>query len=173
MRHCRGNPPQRPRATELPSIPEIGMRLQMWHAAWILFKERPVLGIGRESYPAGVKRLAAQGIISPAAAHFAHSHNELLFNLAIGGIVGMLAILGLYFVPAYYSSRAVHHPDQQVRTTAAMGITLSVCFLIFGMTDLMFFWTAIGSFYTMCTALFFACLVRRREETREGTAMAG
>ena len=151
----------------------IGMRLQMWHAAWLLFQEHPVFGAGRENYSPGVQRLAAQGVISPAAAHFAHSHNELLFNLAIGGIFGLLAILGIYCIPAYYFYREMRHRDPRVHTAAAMGISVCLCYFVFGLTDLMFFWTAIGAFYTMSIALFLACIIRCKEEIRAVAARPG
>jgi len=142
----------------------VGMRLQMWHGAWLLFQERPLFGIGKDNYGLGMERLAKAGIVSEAAAHYAHSHNELLFNLTIGGVVGCLATLAIYLAPAFYFFRDRRHPDRQIRTSALMGIMVCVCYFLFGLTDLMFFWTGIGSFYTLCTALLLASIVRRKHE---------
>lgn len=142
----------------------VGMRLQMWHGAWLLFQERPLFGIGKDNYGLGMERLAQAGIVSEAAAHYAHSHNELLFNLTIGGVAGFLATLAIYLAPAYYFFRDRRHPDRQIRTSALMGLMVCVCYFLFGLTDLMFFWTGVGSFYTLCTALLLASILRRKHE---------
>ncbi|MDP5007446.1 MAG: O-antigen ligase family protein, partial [Glaciimonas sp.] len=53
-----------------------GIRLQLWKASWILFKESPIVGIGRENFANGLDRLVERKMISPLAASLAHSHNE-------------------------------------------------------------------------------------------------
>lgn len=150
----------------------VGMRLQMWHGAWLLFQEHPLLGIGRENYKPGMDRLAEAGVVSTAAAHYAHAHNELLFNLTIGGVVGLLATLAIYCAPACYFFRERRHPDRQIRTSALMGMVVCACYFIFGLTDLMFFWTGIGSFYTLCVALLLASILRRKRELASAAGTA-
>lgn len=142
----------------------VGIRLQLWNAAWILFKERPLVGIGRENYSSGVNALVSRKIVSPAAAAYAHSHNEILFNMAILGVFGLLASVSLYCVPGYYFAREFRHADEDIRTAAALGLTLCIGFFIYGLTDLMFFWTVLGGFYTMSVATFLACIIKRKKE---------
>lgn len=144
----------------------LGIRLQLWRASWELFKERPVFGIGRENFGIGLETLSAQNQISPLAASLAHSHNELLFNLTILGIFGLMANLSIYCVPAYYFSREIHHPDRDIRVAAGMGILLCLGFFIFGLTDLMFFWTVLGGFYCMSVATFLAIIIKRKKELK-------
>ena len=142
----------------------VGTRLQLWNAAILLFKEHPIVGVGRENYSNGIDDLVARKIVTPAAAEFAHSHNEILFNMAILGIFGLLASVAIYCVPFYYFVREVHHQDEDIRTAAALGLLLSVGFFIYGLTDLMFFWTVLGGFYTMSVATFLACIIKRKKE---------
>lgn len=144
----------------------IGLRFQMWKASWLLFSQHPVFGVGREHYSNQVQALASQNKISPAAAHFAHSHNELLFNMAISGIFGLLASMAIYMAPAYYYLRDIRHADAEVRTAAAMGCVMCLCFFVYGFTDVMFFWTVLGGFYTMAAAVFL-CLILRRKQALE------
>ncbi|MGS0740696.1 O-antigen ligase family protein [Glaciimonas sp. GG7] len=142
----------------------VGVRLQLWNAALILFKEHPIVGVGRENYTSGVNELVTRKIVTPAAAHFAHSHNEILFNMAILGIFGLLASMSIYVVPAYYFMRDRRHGDKDIRTAAYLGLVLCVGFFIYGLTDLMFFWTVLGGFYTMSVAVFMACIIKRKKE---------
>jgi O-antigen ligase len=145
----------------------LGIRLQLWRASWELFKERPIFGIGRENFGPGLANFSSKNMISPVAASFAHSHNELLFNMTILGIIGLLANLSVYCVPAYYFGREIRHPDSSVRTAAGMGVLLSLGFFIFGLTDLMFFWTVLGGFYCMSVATFLAIIIKRKKNLEQ------
>lgn len=142
----------------------VGIRFQLWHGAWVLIKEHPVFGIGREHYSTHAQQLAERHVITPDAAVHPHSHNDLLFHMATLGVFGLLAILSLYVIPAFYFAREIRHPDRQTSTIAAMGLVLSLGFFVFGMTDVMFYWTISHTFYTMILAALFAHLVKRKAE---------
>lgn len=144
----------------------LGFRLQLWRASWELFKENPVVGVGRENFSDGLESLAARNVITPLAGSFSHSHNEILFNMAILGAFGLLAILSIYLVPGYYFARELKHPDSIVRTAAGMGLVLCLGFFVFGLTDMMFFWSVLGGVYSMSVAAFFACIVKRKKELK-------
>lgn len=156
----------------------LGIRLQLWRSSWLLFKESPVFGIGPEQFPRALQQLAARHEISAAAAAHPHSHNELLFHMTILGIPGLLAILSLYLVPGFYFFREITHPDLRTRTVAAMGLALVLGFFIFGLTDVMFFWTVSHTFYVIVLAALFAHLVKGKEllvgiDQYDGTRAAG
>ncbi|MQR00168.1 O-antigen ligase family protein [Glaciimonas soli] len=147
----------------------LGFRLQLWHASWELFKTNPVFGVGRDNFSSGLDALAERKIITPDAAAFPHSHNEILFNMAILGIFGLLATLSIYFVPAYYFFREMRHPDRQIRIAAASGLVICLGFFMFGLTDMMFFWNVTGGIYSMSIAAFLACIIKRKKELEWAT----
>jgi O-antigen ligase len=140
----------------------LGIRLQLWRGSWLLLKESPAFGIGPEQFPRSLKQLAARHEITTEAAAQPHSHNELLFYMTTLGLPGLLAILSLYFVPAFYFFREMNHPDRETRTVAGMGLALTLGFFIFGLTDVMFFWTVSLTFYVVVLAVLFAHLVKRK-----------
>ena len=144
----------------------LGIRLQLWRASWELFKEHPLVGVGRENFSDGLDDLSARRIITPMATSFSHSHNEILFNMAIQGVFGLLAILSIYFVPGYYFIREIRHPDGVVKTAAGMGLILCLGFFVFGLTDMMFFWSVLGGVYSMSVAAFLACIIKRKKELK-------
>lgn len=142
----------------------VGIRLQLWEGAWLLFSENPVRGIGREHYPEAMQQLVQRRIVTADAAAHPHSHNDLLFHMATLGIFGLAAVLALYFVPALYFLRDLRHADRQARTTAAMGLALTLGFFVFGLTDTMFYWRVSYTFYVVFLAILFASLLRRKAD---------
>jgi len=139
----------------------IGIRLQLWKAAWLLFREHPFFGVGLERFTGALQELAARHVITPVAATFYHAHNEILFGMATLGVFGMAAILILYFVPAFYFAREIRHPDTEVRTVASMGLALNLGFFVFGLTDVMiFYWPVSQTFYCVLLPVLFAHLVK-------------
>ncbi|MDB5769631.1 MAG: O-Antigen ligase family protein [Burkholderia sp.] len=140
----------------------LGIRFQLWRGSWLLIKENPVFGIGLEHYPQAVQQLVARHELTPDAASHPHSHNELLFHLTTLGLPGLLAILALYFVPASYFFRERNHPDRETRTVAGMGLALTLGYFVFGLTDVMFYWTVSHTFYAVALAVLFAHLVKRK-----------
>ncbi|MEN3296100.1 MAG: O-antigen ligase [Burkholderiales bacterium] len=142
----------------------VGIRFQHWRGSWILFKEHPVFGIGRENfYPKALTELHSRNIISQAATDFVHPHNELLFYLATLGIFGFAAYWALHLIPAYFFYRAARDPDLEIRTAGSMGLALVLGFFIFGLTEVIFFTPAANAFFSVNAAIFFACVVKRKQ----------
>ena len=142
----------------------VGVRLQLWEGSWEMFKEHPLFGIGKEQFPAELQNLSKRGIISSLSAIAPHSHNEILYSMATLGIVGLLGLLLTYIVPAVYFIRYIQIPDQQIRSTAAMGLSLVLGFFIFGLVDVIFFWKICTIFYSIALALFMALAEHRKKE---------
>ncbi|MCA1324814.1 O-antigen ligase family protein [Herbaspirillum sp. alder98] len=140
----------------------VGIRLQLWDAALKLFARQPVFGIGRENYEPSIKEMAAQGEVTNELTTLAHSHNEILFNMVISGIFGLVAVLSVYLVPGWYFFRELHHASSEVRAAARCGCLLVLGFFAFGLTDLMFFWPAVAGLYTIMIAAFLAQVHKAR-----------
>ena len=143
----------------------VGIRLQLWRGAWVIFKEHPLRGIGRENFSSALHELAVRKVISNDAAQFSHTHDEVMFNLSTLGIFGLVSILSIYFFPAIVFARYLKkYRDQQIRTGATMGLALCIGFVIFGLTETMFVVSMTTSFYALSLATFLAFVVSRRRE---------
>jgi O-antigen ligase len=79
----------------------IGMRLQMWKAAFYLSTESPLIGLG-DTHIAYKKELAEQGIITPLVIGYSHYHNQFLNALVKYGVIGLSLLLCSIFLPVYY-----------------------------------------------------------------------
>ncbi|WGE32247.1 O-antigen ligase family protein [Actinobacillus genomosp. 2] len=77
----------------------VGARFDMWKSAIIGIQEKPIFGWGLE----GVKTMRNQhfqeGKISQYAASFGHSHNQYLHDTSTRGLLGLIALLAILFVP--------------------------------------------------------------------------
>lgn len=144
----------------------VGIRFQLWKAATLMLERHPLAGVGRGRFEPTLKALHAEGVITQEATAFEHAHNEFLYNGATLGVLGIGALLALYLVPAAYFLRAALCDDRILRTTGAMGLTLCVGFMFFGLTEVMFIIAQTVVFYSVMVAVFTAHIHRRRQQLR-------
>jgi O-antigen ligase len=142
----------------------IGYRFQLWNASWIMFTEHPMIGVGKENFSRELHTLNQRGVITAEAAEQYHSHNELLYGMSTLGIMGLLAILMTYFAPAYYFGKYLFHADRGIQCAAAMGISLCLGYIIFGLVDVMYGWNMCNVFYCLASAVLLAFIVNRHND---------
>ncbi|SNS41641.1 O-antigen ligase [Noviherbaspirillum humi] len=148
-------------AKDSASDTSVGTRFGLWKTSMMLFAEHPMIGIGRENFRPTLQRLGQEGKISPVIARQIHSHNETFYNMATLGSFGLIGLMALYIVPLLFFARKLRHEDSELRATAGMGLTLSVGYMIFGLTDVMFMWGACDNFYALFMAIMFSHLHQR------------
>lgn len=139
----------------------VGIRLELWKASWLMFTGHPVLGVGRGAFNSTLQLLAQQGLLqqSPALT-FSSSHNDALNFLATGGLLDFSFLLLMYGAPMAFFIAVLRQPDHPQRSPALAGLILVVCFIGFGLTDVMFWLMATKVFYAMLVgALLGFCLM--------------
>lgn len=104
----------------------LGIRLQLWQSAWESFEEKPLLGWGKYGlHESRNEQFKAKQITAYIRDFDSHAHNEYLNELALRGIVGLLALLGVLLVPLYLFKKAFKtHQDAEIKTLAMAGIIL-------------------------------------------------
>jgi O-antigen ligase len=146
----------------------VGIRLELWKTSLVMFAEHPWLGVGRDQFQSELIRMAGQGLIPASAAiDYSSSHNDALNFLATGGLLDFSFLLLLYGAPLQFFWRA-WRTQPQARDTALAGICLVLCFIGFGLTDVMFWLMMTKVFYVMmvCT-LAGLCLSNSSKETHD------
>ena len=136
----------------------VGLRFEMWRAAWHMFLEHPVLGIGTGAFYEDVQQMAGHGLIAPPVAQYDHPHSDYFDALSSRGILGLLALFALLGVPAIYFVRAVKSPEDTSHALGLAGLLLVCGFAIFGLTDTVFIHSMNISWYVIYIALFMALL---------------
>lgn len=140
----------------------VGVRFQLWRASWQMFLTHPIAGVGRENFSSNLAHLPSHQLLSEAAVSQPHAHNEALYNLATLGVIGLLALLAMYFVPLLYFLRDLRSRDKEIRVSAGIGVMLCVGFIIFGLTDVVFIWGVCADFYTIVMAVCFANIIQKK-----------
>jgi ADP-heptose:LPS heptosyltransferase/O-antigen ligase len=138
----------------------LGIRLELWKAAWLMFQEHPWLGVGRDNFDMALHALADRGLLqqSPALA-YSSAHNDVLHFLATGGLLDFSLLIAMYVAPFQFFRKMFHAPDRGQRRMALAGMVLVLCFVGFGLTDVMFWLMAPKLFYvTMACSMAGMCL---------------
>lgn len=143
----------------------VGNRLQLWRASWRIFADHPLTGTGLQGFRPALREEAAQGRLTPTAATYDHSHNEVLFALATLGLPGLVAVLMLWAAPLTFFARRLNCADVRLRSSAAMGVALCGGHVIFCLTEVLTIVTVANAFYVLTSALLVADIVRHEAAT--------
>jgi len=128
-----------------------GIRFELWKAAWLIFTEHPIFGIGSGQFNDVLKEKIGAGEI-PKIQVFDHAHSEPLQALATTGIIGFLSYIFLYAGIAYYFYSSLNlSSTYKIRYLSILGLMLVGGFFIFGLTNY--------SFGHQVMVLFFAVMV--------------
>jgi len=136
----------------------LGARFEMWKAALLLAKERPLLGWGKDQMQGAMQDLAAQGQANPVIGAFNHAHNEVLDILAKRGLVGLLALAFLYVVPIRLFAKYLRHPNLATRSLATAGMILPVAYIDFGLSQAFLSHNNGVMTYAFWLVVFWACM---------------
>lgn len=117
----------------------VGLRLDMWHAAWVLFLQKPLMGWGEGAMMPELRRLIAAGELNEQARYFGFQlHSDVLDTLARRGLLGLITLLLMYAVPLAGFVRRLKCADVDVRTFALAGTLVVLMFAGFGLTQSQF-----------------------------------
>ncbi|WXT99931.1 MAG: hypothetical protein Ctma_0637 [Catillopecten margaritatus gill symbiont] len=123
-----------------------GSRMEMYKAGLLAAKEKPILGYG---YRNGNKEAAkfADTELQSSIANHNHLHNAYINTLVFGGVIALIALLALLFIP-------LKQFWQQLKTgkhteLAFLGIFLCVGYASFGVVNAMFGDMFMNAFYVL------------------------
>tara|TARA_R110000851_G_scaffold289629_1_gene443776 strand:- start:2217 stop:3446 length:1230 start_codon:yes stop_codon:yes gene_type:complete len=117
----------------------VGLRLDMWHTAWVLFLQKPLLGWGEGAMMPELRRLIAVGELNEQARYFGFQlHSDVLDTLARRGLLGLITLLLMYAVPLAGFVRRLKCGDVDVRVFALAGTLVVLMFAGFGLTQSQF-----------------------------------
>lgn len=152
-----------------------GVRLQLWQAAWAIFRGHPWFGVGPANFQHALLDLESRGLVTRyVVANFGELHNDFLGALARNGIVGLAAILALYFLPAGWFLRRARNADPTVRTAAQLGLFLCTGYAVLSLTEMMFRnMRSVPLYGTLLAALFSLARSGRAAAPRPGRASQG
>lgn len=127
----------------------VGVRLDLWRASLMMIAEHPLIGVGRDGFRPALLELARQGRVqqSPALI-YSSSHNDVLNTLSTGGLLDFSFLMLMYGAPLAFFWKTLHGSAAN-SAPALAGLLLVICFIGFGLTDVMFWLMIPKSFYAM------------------------
>jgi len=136
----------------------IGIRLEAWKAAWFVFLDNPLIGVGWGNLQENAKIYVDEGVLSQSAITYSHPHNQFLSVMASGGIVASIAVFFLFFIPTREFYRSVRSSELSVdaRRIALAGLLLMIGFFIFNLSESFLERSRTVSFFIFYLAVFMA-----------------
>ncbi len=127
------------------------VRLAMWTEAWKMFKEHPVCGTGKDGYNHIIEIKAAKNEVPKTIEKFYSPHNNYLTNMAAYGVSGLFILLAIFLSPFLIFIPALKTSGPQ-KDMAYTGIMLIVSFMLFAVTETIFYRNINISIYIILTA---------------------
>jgi O-antigen ligase len=117
--------------TSFNDLGSVGVRFEYWKAALIIFKENPVVGVGRTGYLIETKKLIDAHKISKAVTGTADPHNAFLNIMVEKGGIGLLVFMMIFFASFYLLWRR-----RKIRENESiLGVVFLIAVFIISLTD--------------------------------------
>ncbi|MVW71237.1 hypothetical protein GOQ25_06810 [Bordetella sp. 15P40C-2] len=139
----------------------VGMRMQLWTAAGMMFIDHPIAGVGVANFRRELAELKSQGVVTEVVAReFGEPHNDFIGAAAGYGLLGLFSVLALYFVPAAVFLRRAADRDQRIHTWATIGLLFTLGYAQFSLTEMMFRNMRSVPIYAVTTVILLALTAR-------------
>jgi hypothetical protein len=139
--------------SDYPLETSLGLRLEMWRAAWRMFLEHPMLGVGTGAYRDTAAAWVRSGYLIKNATGYDHPHQDFLNTLASQGIVGLLFLLAVYYLPGRLFFRMSRAKGSSRSAFGLAGCLLTGGIVIGGLTETLFIHSAVITWYTVLVAV--------------------
>ncbi|WP_082041898.1 O-antigen ligase family protein [Mannheimia massilioguelmaensis] len=146
----------------------VGARFEMWKSAIIMIKEKPILGWGIQNVTEERKKHYEQGLISKYASQFNHAHNQYLDDASKRGILGLLALLGIFFVPIRFFWKSLKDKELDVRFVAILGLVHVGSVMFYCLSQGFFSHNSGNIFYFFLVVLFYAVILSIKAKRTAG-----
>jgi O-antigen ligase len=115
-------------------VTSTGQRIEMWRTALALVPEHPFMGWGKDGYMKKKQSMVQEGKLNPLVLGYTNAHNDYIDALVKHGVVGLFALLVLFFVPLALFTRQLSDRNHQVHPYALAGVLLCTSYTVFGLT---------------------------------------
>ncbi|MFQ9122081.1 MAG: O-antigen ligase family protein [Haemophilus parainfluenzae] len=111
----------------------LGARFEMWKSALEMAKEKPLFGWGIQGATEKRKQETKERIATGNIGQFTHAHNQYLDDLSKRGIVGLLALLAVLFIPLRaFMKKLKHQRTHEVKLIATLGVAHILSVMVYG-----------------------------------------
>ncbi|MDH3001186.1 hypothetical protein A1D23_12065 [Chelonobacter oris] len=138
----------------------VGARFDMWKSALIAIEQKPIFGWGIDNITELRKQQADQGIISEYAGKFNHAHNQFLDDTSKRGIIGLTALLTIFFIPLAFFTRTLCQAKEnlELHYIGLLGIVHVLAVMFYGLSQTFFAHNSGNTFYFFLIIVFYAAI---------------
>ena len=136
----------------------IGARLDMWKMGVDAFIEHPISGWSLKALDKYKKSLADKGVVSREFTVYSHLHNQFIDELAKKGILGGVAILGIFLVPlcSFYRKQKKFPNNKKIKLLTTLGIVHALSTMSYCLTQAFLTHNSGNIFYFFSLVLFWS-----------------
>ena len=147
----------------------VGARFDMWKSALLMAQEKPWLGWGVQGVSEKRKQQFEQGLISEYASIFNHAHNQYFDDLSKRGIVGLLALIGVFLVPFCVFWRDLKSANAELKLAGLLGVVHILSVMFYGLSQGFFSHNSGNIFYFFLVIVFYAFTKQQRLLAKHAT----
>jgi len=143
----------------------VGTRLELWKGAAMLIGEHPLFGLDFAACRLRLAEYAQHGLLDPMVLTLPHLHNDVLQEMATGGVLGFLTWVAIMATPGLFFLRQLSGGIRAPQFAAALAGTLVVSgYVCFGLTEVIF-WSVGGSlFYALMVFVLMGLCLNAKEK---------
>ena len=136
----------------------LGARFEMWKSAIAMAKEKPLFGWGIQGATEKRKQETKEKIATSNIGQFTHAHNQYLDDLSKRGIVGLLALLAVLFIPLRSFMKNLKTANNEIKLIATLGVAHILSVMIYGLSQGFLVHNSGTIFYFFLTIVFYAAI---------------
>jgi len=143
----------------------VGLRFELWKGSREIFIKNPLLGVGKSGFISAIQELASLEVIDKMATQYKDAHNDFLDITAKRGLLGLIMFFMILIVPARLFIHTLQHGNEFQRPYGMAGIILIASFVVYGLTETMFYLTLPTTFYVFTVVVLSAFIVSAESAT--------
>ena len=141
----------------------LGARFEMWKSALEMVKEKPLFGWGIQGATEKRKQETKEKIVTGNIGQFTHAHNQYLDDLSKRGIVGLLALLAVLFIPLRTFMKNLKTANNEIKLIATLGVAHILSVMIYGLSQGFLVHNSGTIFYFFLTIVFYTAIRTRQK----------
>ena len=136
----------------------LGARFEMWKSAIAMAKEKPLFGWGIQGATEKRKQETKEKVATGNIGQFTHAHNQYLDDLSKRGIVGLLALLAVLFIPLHTFMKNLKTTNNEIKLIATLGVAHILSVMVYGLSQGFLVHNSGTIFYFFLTIVFYAAI---------------
>ena len=141
----------------------LGARFEMWKSAIAMAKEKPLFGWGIQGATEKRKQETKEKIATGNIGQFTHAHNQYLDDLSKRGIVGLLALLAVLFIPLRAFMEKLNTTNDEIKLIATLGVAHILSVMIYSLSQGFLVHNSGTIFYFFLTIVFYTAIRTRQK----------